>query len=89
MRAQHGWTSKARRSRRQFPYRRLRGIEATSGQCVQTNNQEELVEAFQKTLGYPMMSRLAPSGALRFGPKQMRHVADCSDELLVNSNSDS
>jgi hypothetical protein len=32
--------------------------EATGGQYIQTSNQEELVEAFQKTLGCPMMSRL-------------------------------
>ena len=37
--------------------------EATGGQYIQTNNQEELVEAFQKTLGCPMMSRLAPGMA--------------------------
>jgi Ca-activated chloride channel family protein len=48
--------------------------EATGGQYIQTNNQEELVEAFQKTLGCPMMSRLAPSVALRFGPTQTRRV---------------
>ena len=49
--------------------------EATGGQYIQTNNQEELVEAFQKTLGCPMMSRLAPSVALRFGPTQTRRDA--------------
>lgn len=32
--------------------------EATGGLYIGTNSQEELVEAFQKTLGCPMMSRL-------------------------------
>lgn len=32
--------------------------ESTGGHYIQTNNQEELVEAFQKTLGCPMMSQL-------------------------------
>jgi Ca-activated chloride channel homolog len=48
--------------------------EATGGQYIQTNNQQELVEAFQKTLGCPMMSRLSPSVALRFRPMQTRPV---------------
>ena len=65
-------------------------VRATGGQHIQTNNQEELVEAFQKTLGCPMMSRLAPSVALRFGPDAdatCRPIA--SVKVLVNSNSDS
>ena len=32
--------------------------DATGGDYIQANNQEDLVEAFQKTLGCPMMSRL-------------------------------
>jgi Ca-activated chloride channel family protein len=31
--------------------------ETTGGHFIQTDSQEELVEAFQKTLGCPMMSR--------------------------------
>jgi Ca-activated chloride channel family protein len=34
--------------------------ESTGGLYIGTNSQEELVEAFQKTLGCPMMSELAP-----------------------------
>ena len=59
--------------------------EATGGEYIQTNNQEELVQAFQKTLGCPMMSRLAPSVALRFGPTQTRSVGPISSvKVLLN-----
>ena len=34
--------------------------ELTGGQYIQANSQEELIEAFQKTLGCPMMSRVTP-----------------------------
>lgn len=38
---------------------------ATGGLYIATNNQEELVRAFEKTLGCPMMSRLDPSALER------------------------
>jgi hypothetical protein len=58
--------------------------EATGGQYIQTNNQEELVEAFQKTLGCPMMSRLAPSVAFRstFDPRIRSVSSDCLGESV-------
>lgn len=44
--------------------------DATGGDYIRANSQEELVAAFQKTLGCPMMSRLAPFVEVRFGPAQ-------------------
>lgn len=38
---------------------------ATGGLYIATNNQEELVRAFEKTLGCPMMSRLDPAALER------------------------
>ncbi len=61
--------------------------EATGGEYIQTNNQEELVQAFQKTLGCPMMSRLTQPAYSRTGrsgskPKLVQHEGlEGSDEV--------